>query len=57
MNTETTQFKIKDNQLIEEAFELLKSVELTDENRKLISQKFIKLMDDEESQPIDSDAN
>lgn len=44
--------------LINNAFEMLSKVELNDENRQLISQKFIELMEDEEErQPIDEDAN
>jgi hypothetical protein len=54
----------EDIQIIEQAFELLKQVEVTDENRRIIAQKYTELVDlmysdDDEtaSPPIDPDAN
>jgi len=48
--------------LIEQAFELLGQVELTDENRRIIAQKYIDLMnsDDDDEQPavvVDPESN
>jgi hypothetical protein len=52
-----------DFELIEQAFELLRQVERTDENRRIIAQKYVKLAeyldDDDETatQPVDPNSN